>query len=726
MNLYKNVFQYLISGAIIFLSLFLLFPLSLNAQVFTDFDTDSLEGWRVVGDGQYFLEIGSGNPGNCMRVDDDVTGLILKAIAPPKFIGDWSGAGSADSIAADIFLHQISGSSLALEWIFQISGPGGKAHTLSGGGNQPALDVWTHYSVPIDSNFWTISEGNWNDLISDIDLLEVKAEFISGNEFVRLDNISLSFSPVIIPVMPPVYSEFDQGSFDGWTFNNTAGVSLQSSGGNPSGYIRISDAAGVYSEAYAPPAFLGDWSNLNEMAAIQLDLNILSSTGPFIIDHDLIRISGPGGEATVPYDSSMLKADGEWESFSYLISAAAWNIVWGDWNALLNNVTELVVYPEFFNGSESIGLDNFRITDDPPVADFTAQPRYLFLGDSVYFSDESKFVPHQWMWSFGDGNSSMMQHPIHYYTDAGKFDIQLIATNNFGDDTLGISEYLTVADITDSILFSDNFNNNSIHPAWRFRNGTWVEEEGQMVQTSNHFGPGFIDGAYAIVGSKFWNDYILSMDIKSLDNDRIGFVFRYQDPLNFYLFSWQNEGSARFLKKFVDGIETTLASDGVTYNIGQTYQLAMVSDSSSIKVYVDQVLVFDIDDPTFAMGKAGLYCWGNENSFWDNFKVIQTNFVPTWIEPGPEQAVNTFTLNQNYPNPFNPETVISWQLATGSHVSLTVYDVVGQKVAILVDELKPAGAHAVRFDASGLASGIYYYHIQAGIYQEINKMVLMK
>jgi len=65
-------------------------------------------------------------------------------------------------------------------------------------------------------------------------------------------------------------------------------------------------------------------------------------------------------------------------------------------------------------------------------------------------------------------------------------------------------------------------------------------------------------------------------------------------------------------------------------------------------------------------------------------------------------------------------------LPVGSHVTLTVSNVVGQKVAILVDEQKPAGIHSVRFDAARLASGIYYCQIQAGDYQDIKKMVLMK
>ncbi|RQW02903.1 MAG: T9SS C-terminal target domain-containing protein [Calditrichaeota bacterium] len=83
-------------------------------------------------------------------------------------------------------------------------------------------------------------------------------------------------------------------------------------------------------------------------------------------------------------------------------------------------------------------------------------------------------------------------------------------------------------------------------------------------------------------------------------------------------------------------------------------------------------------------------------------------------------------LNQNYPNPFNPKTVIRWQLAVGSPVNVTVYSITGEKVAILVNERQPAGKHTVTFDASRLASGIYWYVLTAGGHRLHRKMILVK
>ncbi|UCF62768.1 MAG: T9SS type A sorting domain-containing protein [bacterium] len=85
-----------------------------------------------------------------------------------------------------------------------------------------------------------------------------------------------------------------------------------------------------------------------------------------------------------------------------------------------------------------------------------------------------------------------------------------------------------------------------------------------------------------------------------------------------------------------------------------------------------------------------------------------------------------FRLVQNYPNPFNPVTVIGWHLATNSTVKLTVYNITGQKVAILVNEKQPAGYHSFVWNASQMASGVYLYRLQAGDHIEARKMMLLR
>ena len=88
-----------------------------------------------------------------------------------------------------------------------------------------------------------------------------------------------------------------------------------------------------------------------------------------------------------------------------------------------------------------------------------------------------------------------------------------------------------------------------------------------------------------------------------------------------------------------------------------------------------------------------------------------------------------FSLSQNYPNPFNPSTVISYQLPVSNNVKLKVFDVLGNEVATLVDEYKPAGSYEVEFNVayeSLRASGVYFYQLKAGAFIQTKKMLLMK
>jgi hypothetical protein len=85
-----------------------------------------------------------------------------------------------------------------------------------------------------------------------------------------------------------------------------------------------------------------------------------------------------------------------------------------------------------------------------------------------------------------------------------------------------------------------------------------------------------------------------------------------------------------------------------------------------------------------------------------------------------------FAMSQNYPNPFNPATVISYQLPVSGLASIKVFDMMGREVAQLVNEVKEAGYYTVKFDASKLSSGMYFYTINSGSFSETKKMMLVK
>jgi parallel beta-helix repeat protein len=96
------------------------------------------------------------------------------------------------------------------------------------------------------------------------------------------------------------------------------------------------------------------------------------------------------------------------------------------------------------------------------------------------------------------------------------------------------------------------------------------------------------------------------------------------------------------------------------------------------------------------------------------------------VEENDAVRPTVYALSQNYPNPFNPSTTIKFELPRTSHVSLTVYDMLGRQVSALVNEKRDAGVHDVKFDGSSLASGVYLYRLTAGNFVQTRKLVLLK
>lgn len=86
----------------------------------------------------------------------------------------------------------------------------------------------------------------------------------------------------------------------------------------------------------------------------------------------------------------------------------------------------------------------------------------------------------------------------------------------------------------------------------------------------------------------------------------------------------------------------------------------------------------------------------------------------------------SFMLNQNYPNPFNPSTRISYSLPSSSYVTLKVFDILGNEVALLINTIKEAGNHEVTFNAGNLSNGVYFYELKAGGMRSVKKLILLK
>jgi plastocyanin len=148
------------------------------------------------------------------------------------------------------------------------------------------------------------------------------------------------------------------------------------------------------------------------------------------------------------------------------------------------------------------------------------------------------------------------------------------------------------------------------------------------------------------------------------------------------------------------------------------------------------------DDNSFTSGPAAPAPW----EFTHTFNAVGMN--PYYCEPhgGPggsgmagvvivqnpvsvddeELLADQFELKQNYPNPFNPSTRINFSVPEASFINLKVYDILGNEVAVLVNEEKQAGNYQIDFDASKLTGGVYFYQLTTNAFVDTKKMILMK
>jgi hypothetical protein len=118
-----------------------------------------------------------------------------------------------------------------------------------------------------------------------------------------------------------------------------------------------------------------------------------------------------------------------------------------------------------------------------------------------------------------------------------------------------------------------------------------------------------------------WSDYLVSLKLRSTDNDSLGVMFRYQDERNYYRFSWFTEGRVRRLEKRVNGVFSIIAQDNVTYTSRQTYALQISARGSSLSVAIDGRIIFSVTDTSLSNGTIGLYAYHNAGSYFDDVHV---------------------------------------------------------------------------------------------------------
>ncbi len=343
----------------------------------------------------------------------------------------------------------------------------------------------------------------------------------------------------------------------------------------------------------------------------------------------------------------------------------------------------------------------------PPTAEFSGTPTSGDYPLEVGFTDESTGSPTSWSWTFGDGGTSTAQNPSHTYTAAGDYTVSLTATNAEGSDTETKANYITVTEPGSggwtTITYDDfegGFGNytDGGGDCRLYTGGTYAHQGSNAADIQDNSGTassfyhtnGQNVTGYSDLEVEFW------FRAQSMDNSNEDFWLQYYDGS-----SWQTVETWARGVDFENGIfynEVVTISSG-SYTFPSNAKLRFMCDASANR---DDVYIDEIEFRGYSSSKGAR---------------------PTGDAPA---LPSEFAVSQNYPNPFNPSTVIDFALPATTKVRLAIFDVRGRRVATLADGEFAAGRHSVRWNAAEVASGVYFYRIQAGEFVETKSMMLVK
>ncbi len=352
-----------------------------------------------------------------------------------------------------------------------------------------------------------------------------------------------------------------------------------------------------------------------------------------------------------------------------------------------------------------------------PVAAFTGTPTSGVAPLAVSFTDQSTNTPTSWSWTFGDGGTATAQNPSHNYTTAGSYTVSLTATNAAGSDVETKTAYITVTTggggTWQTITYDDfeagwgSYADGGVDCS-RYTSDTYAYQGTDALDIQDNSGTA---SAFSLTTARNVSAYVdLEVDFYFIG---VGMETGEDFWLQYYTGSaWVTVGDFNSGTQFVNGTfyHATVQIPRATYAYPTNARLRFMCDASdnADDVYIDQI--------TFRGLTAGKVIPGGGG---------QGSVVLTQ-QPGEIELPVEFALSQNHPNPFNPMTTIEFSLPEAARVELVIFDTQGRRVATLADGEFAAGPHALQWNASGEASGVYFYRITAGEAQETHRMILLK
>lgn len=170
----------------------------------------------------------------------------------------------------------------------------------------------------------------------------------------------------------------------------------------------------------------------------------------------------------------------------------------------------------------------------------------------------------------------------------------------------------------------------------------------------------------------------------------------------------------KYMQAFSTNVDLSVyVNNNLITNVTSNSEVSKIKQTDIIQVNIEGPFTFKFQQTSASSGQVSI---GDIN--WTGYSVVGVN--------DKAESANSYLLEQNYPNPFNPETTIGYSIPNSGHVTLSVYNTLGQIVTTLVNGYENAGSYKVKFNAKDLTSGIYFYRINCGSFSASKKLIIVK
>jgi len=383
-------------------------------------------------------------------------------------------------------------------------------------------------------------------------------------------------------------------------------------------------------------------------------------------------------------------------------------------------------------GSDGETKTNFVVVSGVPTANFVGSPTSGSAPLTVNFTDQSTGGPTSWSWNLGDAGTSTAQNPQHVYDSAGTYTVSLTATNACSSDGETKTSYITVT--PPPAQQCDDFADGNISN-WVNSTGTWTATGGFMKGNSNTQNARRISPFGSFTAASIEVDLRLNTG-RNQRNARI--IWAYVDGNNYRFLEADDLNNRWRIYERVGGTNNLRLNVSSSISTATWYNVIVsIASNGAASFSVNDAPMSSFSFTTSVSGLVGCG-FTRSNSDFDNFCVGAGGGAPAFTggdaiaSIAPDELPAKFEVHQNFPNPFNPSTEISFYLPEAAHVSVEVFNILGQRITSLLDGQTKAGLTTLTWninDVTGmpLSSGIYFYRVLVENRDPVTKkMILIK